>query len=90
VATSNTPLLVLVDVAASDSGSYHCVVSNKDGSCSSAKALLTINRVGRLQATTASMSGAALGGAAEGQLEPGSSSGAGASQGVSTGCHGSC
>lgn len=77
VATSNTPLLVLVDVAAADSGTYHCQVTNKDGSVSSSKALLTVNRVGRLQAVTASMAG---GVAAGGTPEPSSS---GAAQGVS-------
>lgn len=77
VATSNTPLLVLVDVAAADSGVYHCQVTNKDGSVSSSKALLTVNRVGRLQAVTASMAGGA---ASADSPEPSSS---GAAQGVS-------
>lgn len=86
VATSNTPLLVLVDVAAADSGSYHCQVSNKDGSASSSKALLTVNRVGRLQAASASVSGAAAG--AGGTMEPSSSSGGqpGVSEAASQGC----
>lgn len=62
VATSNTPLLVLVDVGPSESGSYHCQVSNKDGAATSSKALLTIARVGRMQqATGASLSGSASG-----------------------------
>jgi hypothetical protein len=59
VATSNAPLLVLVDVAAADSGAYHCQVTNKDGSAASCKALLTVLRVGRLAAAAASASGAA-------------------------------
>jgi Meckel syndrome type 1 protein len=75
VATSNTPLLVLVDVAAADSGTYHCQVTNKDGSVSSSRALLTVNRVGRLQAVTASMAEGA-----GGTPEPSSSA---AIQGVS-------
>lgn len=51
---------MLVDVAAAESGSYHCQVTNKDGSVTSNKALLTVHRVGRLQAAaTASSSGAA-------------------------------
>jgi hypothetical protein len=72
VATSNTALLVLVDVSAADSGSYHCQVTNKDGTVSSSKALLTVSRVGRLQAVTGSVAG--------GAAEPSSS---GAAQGVS-------
>lgn len=74
MATSNSPLLVLVDVAATESGSYHCQVSNKDGTVSSNKALLTINRVGRLQAVTASMAGGT--GGLGGSPEPSSSGGA--------------
>eukprot|EP00775_Hariotina_reticulata_P010980 gene10980-11135_t len=49
VATSNSPLLVLVDLGAHDSGSYHCQVANKDGAAVSNRALLTVKRVGRVQ-----------------------------------------
>ncbi|KAF8069461.1 MKS1 [Scenedesmus sp. PABB004] len=58
VATSTSPLLVLVEVAPADAGSYHCQVTNKDGSAGSGKALLSVARVGRLQHATGSSDGA--------------------------------
>lgn len=61
VATSNSPLLVLVGVAAADSGSYHCQVTNKDGSTASSKALLTVQRVGVLRAAGLAAASSAAG-----------------------------
>lgn len=73
VATSNSPLLILVDVGAADSGSYHCQVSNKDGAVTSSKALLNINRVGRMQHATTLAAGEGLHNTA-GSPEPASAS----------------
>lgn len=61
VATSDTPLLILVDVGVADSGTYYCQVSNKDGAVSSAKALLSITRIGHLQRATGGVTTAATG-----------------------------
>jgi hypothetical protein len=42
VATADTAALIIAGVAQADEGTYHCVVSNKDGSVSSAKAMLKV------------------------------------------------
>lgn len=52
VATSTTPLLVIVDAAPCDAGAYHCVVSNAHGSIASARALVSVVRLGRVATAT--------------------------------------
>ncbi|GAX84925.1 hypothetical protein CEUSTIGMA_g12346.t1 [Chlamydomonas eustigma] len=47
-ATSDSPTLIIPDVAAIDQGQYHCQVSNKDGAVNSVKAALKVERAGRL------------------------------------------
>ncbi|KAG1660692.1 hypothetical protein FOA52_015903 [Chlamydomonas sp. UWO 241] len=47
VATSDTATFIIAGVAQTDEGSYHCVVTNKDGSISSARAMLKIERQAR-------------------------------------------
>ncbi|WIA10234.1 hypothetical protein OEZ85_010434 [Tetradesmus obliquus] len=66
VATSDTPLLVLVDVGVSDSGTYYCQVSNKDGAVCSSKALLNITRIGRVQHAAGAVTTAAEAGGSSG------------------------
>ncbi|WIA30296.1 hypothetical protein OEZ86_000384 [Tetradesmus obliquus] len=66
VATSDTPLLVLVDVGVSDSGTYYCQVSNKDGAVCSSKALLNITRIGRVQHAARAVTTAAEAGGSSG------------------------
>uniref|UniRef100_A0A383VLW8 Ig-like domain-containing protein n=1 Tax=Tetradesmus obliquus TaxID=3088 RepID=A0A383VLW8_TETOB len=66
VATSDTPLLVLVDVGVSDSGTYYCQVSNKDGAVCSSKALLNITRIGRVQHAAGAVTTAAEAGGSTG------------------------
>jgi hypothetical protein len=53
VATANTPDLILVSVTGADAGQYHCEVTNDDGAADSARAVLTVRRVSRLQRATA-------------------------------------
>jgi hypothetical protein len=67
VATSDTPLLVLVDVGVSDSGTYYCQVSNKDGAVCSSKALVNITRIGRVQHATGALPSAAEAGGSSGE-----------------------
>jgi hypothetical protein len=66
VATSDTPLLVLVDVGVSDSGTYYCQVSNKDGAVCSSKALLNIMRIGRVQHAAGALAAASEAGGSSG------------------------
>jgi Meckel syndrome type 1 protein len=67
VATSDTPLLVLVDAGVSDSGTYYCQVSNKDGAVCSSKALLNITRIGRVQHAAGALASAAEAGGSSGE-----------------------
>ncbi len=53
VATSNSPNLIMVGVSATDSGSYHCQVSNKDGAVNSGRASVSVRRLSRFQRAAA-------------------------------------
>lgn len=60
-ATSDSATLIITDVTLVDQGQYHCVISNRDGTASSNKAALKVQRQTRLaRATSLSSSSAAL------------------------------
>lgn len=52
-ATADTAKYILASVTAQDSGSYHCQVSNKDGTVTSTAAVLTVKVAARAQRTGA-------------------------------------
>ncbi|GBF94402.1 hypothetical protein Rsub_07216 [Raphidocelis subcapitata] len=68
VATADSADLILVGVAPADAGQYQCKVSNGDGEASSARAVLTVRRLSRLQRVAGAGAGA---GAAAASPPPG-------------------